>query len=209
MTTLISKLSGPHSRIKAEDDPAVEPWPIAFPATAASRGAQSMSPSVKIFLSTVSDELRSYRDQLRSDLTRHNVEVKVQEDFKDYGGVALDKLDLYISHCDAVVHLIGDMTGANANSASVQAIRTKYPDLAGKLPPLGTALDEGTAISYTQWEAWLALYHSKVLLIAKADEAAPRGPNYAPTGASRTTQQAHLARLQAVGRYPGCTFTSP
>ena len=38
--------------------------------------------SVKIFLSTVSDEFRAYRDGLRSDLTRHNVEVKVLEDFK-------------------------------------------------------------------------------------------------------------------------------
>jgi hypothetical protein len=51
---------------------------------------------VRIFLSTVSDEFRDYRDQLRHDLTRHNVEVKVQEDFKDHGGVTLDKLDLYI-----------------------------------------------------------------------------------------------------------------
>jgi hypothetical protein len=39
--------------------------------------------SVKIFLSAVSDEFRAYRDALRGDLTRHNVEVKVQEDFKD------------------------------------------------------------------------------------------------------------------------------
>jgi hypothetical protein len=42
--------------------------------------------SVKVFLSTVSDEFCPYRDQLRTDLTRHNVEVKVQEDFKDLGG---------------------------------------------------------------------------------------------------------------------------
>jgi hypothetical protein len=34
--------------------------------------------SVKIFLSTVSDEFGTYRDALRTDLTRHNVEVKVQ-----------------------------------------------------------------------------------------------------------------------------------
>src|SRR5215207_858681 len=108
--------------------------------------------SVRIFLSTVSAEFRDHRDLLRKDLTRHNVEVKVQEDFKDYGGVTLDKLDLYISHCDAVVHLIGDMTGAEAKPASVQAIRAKYPDLAD-----------------TQWEAWLALYHGKLLLIAEAD----------------------------------------
>jgi hypothetical protein len=50
--------------------------------------------SVKIFLSTVSDEFRRYRDLLRHDLTRHNVEVKVQEDFKDLGGETLDKLDV-------------------------------------------------------------------------------------------------------------------
>ena len=30
MTTLINKLSGPHCRIEAEDDPVTEPWPIAF-----------------------------------------------------------------------------------------------------------------------------------------------------------------------------------
>ena len=39
--------------------------------------------SVKIFLSAVSNEFLAYREQLRTDLTRHNVEVKVQEDFKD------------------------------------------------------------------------------------------------------------------------------
>src|SRR4051812_23470873 len=112
------------------------------------RGTPFMSVSVKIFLSTVSDEFRAYRDQLRSDLTRPNVEVKVQEDFKDSGTGTLDNLDRYIASCDAVVHLVGDMTGAEANSASVQTIRSEYPDLRDKLPPLGTALDEGAGISY-------------------------------------------------------------
>ena len=59
--------------------------------------------SVQTFLSTVSDEFRRYRD-LRSDLTRHNVEVKVQEDFKDLGDETIDKLDVYIADCNAVVH---------------------------------------------------------------------------------------------------------
>src|SRR5580704_16796125 len=105
--------------------------------------------SVKILLSAVSDEFRAYRDQLRGDLTRHNVEVKVQEDFKDFGVVTLDKLDLYIANCDAVVHLVGDMTGAVANPASTQAILAKHPDLADKLPPLREPLANGSAISYT------------------------------------------------------------
>ncbi len=52
--------------------------------------------SVQIFLSAVSDEFRDYREQLRHDLTRPNVDVKVQEDFNDLGTVTLDKLDTYI-----------------------------------------------------------------------------------------------------------------
>src|SRR5947207_2584600 len=137
--------------------------------------------SLRIFLSSVSDEFHDYRDQLRRDLTRHNVEVKIQEDFKDYGVVTLQKLDLYISSCDAVVHLVGDMTGSHAPPASIRSIIAKYPDIADKLPPLRKALGKGRGISYTQWEAWLALYHSKLLMIAKAENTAPRGPKYSPT----------------------------
>ncbi len=154
--------------------------------------------SAKIFLSTVSDEFRAYRDQLRSDLTRHNVEVKVQEDFKDLGGDTLDKLDVYIAHCDAVVHLVGDMTGSAPGEHALRALRAKYPDLADKLPPLGEALKNGSGVSYTQWEAWLALYHGKLLFIAKAADSAERGPKYTPTDASRAAQATHLARLKAM-----------
>jgi tetratricopeptide (TPR) repeat protein len=168
-----------------------------------------MSASAKIFLSTVSDEFRAYRDQLRSDLTRPNVEVKVQEDFKDQGRGTLDELDVYIAGCDAVVHLAGDMTGSTPGEPALRALRTKHPDLADELPPLGEALQSGTSVSYTQWEAWLAPYHGKLLFIAKAAETAERGPNHRPTDASRAAQAAHLKRLKAMERYPGCTFASP
>jgi hypothetical protein len=165
--------------------------------------------SISIFLSTVSDEFRAYRNQLRSDLTRDNVEVKVQEDFRDLGGETLDKLDVYIAHCDAVVHLVGDMTGSYPGERGLSALLAKYPDLPTKLLPLSAALQDGAGVSYTQWEAWLALFHGKLLLIATAAETAERGPQYAPTGDSRTAQKAHLTRLKALERYPGCTFTSP
>jgi len=168
-----------------------------------------MPESVKVFLSTVSDEFRAYRDQLRTDLTRHNVEAKVQEDFKDLGGDTLDKLDVYIAQCDCVVHLVGDMTGWAPLKRDVDALLVKHPDLVADLPPLGEALGDGVDVSYTQWEAWLALYHRKPLLIAKAAEKAERGPKHAPTDASRAAQADHLARLNAVGRHAAArTFTS-
>jgi Domain of unknown function (DUF4062) len=161
--------------------------------------------AVKIFLSTVSDEFRAYRDWLRKDLTRHNVEVKVQEDFKDLGRGTLDELDVYIAQCDAVVHLVGHMTGAAPGARDVSALFVKYPNLTRDLPPLGN----GEGVSYTQWEAWLAVYHRKELYIVEAGESAERGPKYAATGASRAAQTAHLKRLREAKRYPGFTFTSP
>jgi hypothetical protein len=163
---------------------------------------------VTIFISAVSDEFRAYRDQLATDLTRHNVAVKVQEDFKDYGVPTVENDDVYIATCDAVIHLVGDMTGFMARPASTRAILARYPDIVGRLPPLREVLERGEDISYTQWEAWLALYHGKPLLIARANEAAPRGPDFAPTAASREAQQRHLDRLRALDRYPGCTFAS-
>ena len=61
-------------------------------------------------------------------------------------------------------------------------------------------------VSYTQWEAWLALYHRKLSLIARATETAEREPQYRPTDNSRSAQDAHVAHLKEVERYPGCTF---
>ncbi len=161
--------------------------------------------SVKIFLSSVSDEFGAYRDLLRTDLTRQNVEVKVQEDFKDFGHGILDLLETYIAHCDAVIHLVGDMNGSAPIERDVKALLTKYPDLPSDLPPVGN----GDGITYTQWEAWLALYHRRVLLIAQAADTGERGPKYAPTDSSRAAQAEHLNRLKQVDRWSGFTFTNP
>ena len=164
---------------------------------------------VKIFLSTVSAEFRSYRDALRHDLDRPNVTVKVQEDFIATGTETLDKLDEYIRPCDAVIHLVGDMTGALAQATAVGAIRQHYPDLAERLPVLGPFLESGApALSYTQWEAWLALYHGKVLIIATPQDGAPRDARYQLDEAQRAAQQAHLERLRMLGRYPEIHFAN-
>ncbi|MDQ3581694.1 MAG: NB-ARC domain-containing protein [Pseudomonadota bacterium] len=164
---------------------------------------------VQIFLSTVSAEFRSYRDALRRDLDRPNVTVKVQEDFIATGTETLDKLDEYIRQCHAVIHLVGDMTGALAQAPSVAVIRHRYPDLAQRLPVLGPFLDPGApALSYAQWEAWLALYHRKVLIVAAPHEGAPRDERYQLVADQRAAQQAHLARLEKVERYPEIRFAN-
>jgi len=166
------------------------------------------APRVQLFLSTVSAEFRSYRDALRDDLERPNVTVKVQEQFIATGTETLDKLDDYIRACDAVVHVAGDMTGAWAEAPAVAAIRARYPDLAERLPAVGEALENGTPLSYTQWEGYLAVYHRKVLLIATPEPSAPRDPTFRADDAQRAAQRAHLDRLRALGRYPEISFAN-
>jgi len=158
---------------------------------------------VPIFLSTVSAEFHSYRDTLSHYLTRPNVSVAVQEDFIATGTETLDMLDGYIRQCDAVIHLVGDMTGAPAQAPSLSVIRDRYPDLGEKLPPLAPLLVPGaSALSYTQWEAWLALYHRKPLIITVPEECTPRDARYELLPEQRAAQQAHLQRLAEVERYP-------
>ncbi len=164
---------------------------------------------VQIFLSTVSAEFASYRDALRRDLDRPNVTVKVQEDFIATGTETLDKLDEYIRRCDAVIHLVGDMTGALAQPPSVAVLRKRYPNLAKQLPVLAPFLaPDAPPLSYTQWEAWLALYHAKVLIIAVPQDGAPRDELYRLDEAQRAVQQAHLTRLAEVERYPEIRFAN-
>lgn len=165
--------------------------------------------TAQIFLSSISAEFRSYRDALRHDLDRPNVTVKVQEDFIATGTETLDKLDGYIRQCDAVIHLVGNMTGALAQAPSVAVIRQRYPDFDKRLPLLGPFLRaDGPALSYTQWEAWLALYHKKTLIIAVPQESAPREERYVVNEQQRADQQAHLARLASLERYPEIRFAN-
>ena len=85
--------------------------------------------AVQLFLSCVSDEFGAYRDALRRALTRPNVEVKIQEDFKALGGDTLAKLEEYIGQCQAVVHFAGDLTGSAPNDYVVREMLARRPDL--------------------------------------------------------------------------------
>ncbi len=165
--------------------------------------------AISVFLSTVSDEFRAYRDQLVHDLTRHNVAVKVQEDFKDLGGDTLDKLDVYIAHCDAVVHLVGDMCGAAADETQQQALLAKHVDLQSKLPPLGEALTTGGLHSLHAMGG-VARALSRQAALRRQGGIRPRrvGRTLRRRDASRAAQVEHLARLKAPSAIP-LEFASP
>ena len=164
-------------------------------------------PGVRLFISCVSDEFGAYRDALRRELTRPNVEVKIQEDFKALGGDTLDLLEDYIEQCEAVVHFVGDMSGSKPAASSVEDLLKRRPHLQEKLERKGLAREALASLTYTQWEAWLAIGFDKDLLIVAPAPGIERGPSYAPSDASRKSQAEHLHCLKAIDRYP-IKFTS-
>jgi tetratricopeptide (TPR) repeat protein len=165
-------------------------------------------PGVKLFISCVSGEFGVYREPLRNALALPDIDVKVQEDFKPQGKDTLSMLVDYIEPCAAVVHFVGDMSGAAPPDFCVQELLERYPNLKARLPPLAEAIQRQEPISYTQWEAWLALFLRKTILIVIPSEKAARGPKFAPTAEMRKAQDDHLKRLKTIDRFPGDRFVN-
>jgi hypothetical protein len=148
----------------------------------------------RVFISCVSDEFEKpgarfpgFRSALRDHLSRADCEVKVQKDFRQEGRMlTVAKLDDYIRKCKAVIHLVGARPGATAGAREVAEYLEAEPAFLEKYPDLH--LGDGSGLSYTQWEAYLALHHGVNLFVYATEDAA-------------TGQKAHLERLRSVGRY--------
>jgi tetratricopeptide (TPR) repeat protein len=168
---------------------------------------------VKLFLSCVSDEFGDDRDKLRRALTRPNVEIKIQEDFQNLGGDTLAMLEAYIESCDVVVHFAGEMAGSAPASSSVDDLLRRRPALAARLTEKGMDREALGCLTYTQWEAWLAIGFNKDgvrknLVIVTPAFGVKRGAKFAPDDESRASQEDHLARLKAIDFYPAKPFAS-
>lgn len=164
----------------------------------------------KLFLSAVSREFLAYRTLLTGDLKRPTLDVAVQEDFIVTGGSTLAKLDDYIAACDGVIHLIGKATGAGPEEPAVAALLQKYPDFAAKLPPLASALSKSQpGFSYTQWEAYLAMYHDRPLFVYRSTDFeldsldVPRDSRFVLDPVEFQAQREHYQRISALGHDRG------
>ena len=159
-------------------------------------------PGVRLFISCVSGEFGAYRDALSHALTRPNVEVKIQEDFKPLGGDTLRMLEDYIEECEAVVHFVGEMAGSTPAGTSADDLLAPRPEFEARLAAKGLGRDALKTLTYTQWEAWLAIALDRDLFIVKPAAGVAPGPRYAATESSRKAQKRHLDQLRAINRYP-------
>nr|MCU0756486.1 ATP-binding protein [Xanthomonadales bacterium] len=171
----------------------------------------------RLFLSTVTHEFKSCRVQLAQDLRLPDVIVQNQEEYVAKiaaGESLLIKLDDYIRDCDAVIHLIGLQTseqGEPAKQACVDDLLRRYADFSART---GLTDVELRALSYTQWEAWLAYYHKqttrpalKLFLATPVAGFIPDHPPHAATAAAQAqSQDWHAQRLRDRGYYPEIRF---
>jgi hypothetical protein len=147
-----------------------------------------------IFISCVSDEFEKdgapfpgLRKQLRGYLARTRSNVRVQEDFPQTAVDTVKKLADEIRPRAVVIHLVGEKPGVIANSAAVAEYLNAEPNFLADHTELRAALGDVSGISYTQWEAFIALHHNIPLLVYATDKA--------------SAQQTHLDRLQLCRRY--------
>ena len=138
------------------------------------------------------------------------LDVTVQEDFIVTGGSTLEKLDEYIRACDGVVHVIGKATGAAPEAFAVAALLGRYPDFVQRLPPLAPLPSPPQPVfSYTQGEAYLALYHHRPLFVylpadfESVDLTVPRDPGFELVVAEFQSQRDHHQRICALGHDRG------
>ena len=150
----------------------------------------------------MSDEFSDYRETLRKALTLPNVEVKIQEDFKGSGGDTLRTLGDYVGECETVVHFFGDMTGSKPAPSNVDDLLSRHPELEGRLAAKGLGREALKTLTYTQWEAWLAIGFDRDLVIVAPADGVVQSARYAPTAASRASQAEHLKRLRTINCYP-------
>jgi hypothetical protein len=117
----------------------------------------------KIFLSCATRDFEPWREELASYLSRAGDHPLIQPDFPQMAGDTLENLDRLIKTSDAVIHLLGSNAGSFPTDRDVDAYLKTASDFATKMADLGNLKD--LKRSYTQWEAYIALYRKKDLFV--------------------------------------------
>ncbi len=166
-----------------------------------------------LFVSAVTVEFATCRSTLAAEMDVPGWRIEVQERFLKGGVPVLLDISDYIRRCHVVVHLLGRRSGGRksdgvASAANRAALLARYPDFTKHFD-----FDDVTVsrLSYTQWEAFLAIYHGIRLIVAKASD--PEATDAAECDTKTLerqyeSQQNHEQRLNALGYYPAFEFDS-
>lgn len=161
---------------------------------------------VGIFISCVSDEFGRWREDIVNKAILKMVWCypESQEYFVNTDNVLLEDLRIKICRCRAMIHLIGQCVGRTRKERAAKDVETfmaKHDEIVTFLLPyfcndrLAIA-----AMSYTQWEAWLAVYYGLDLRVftvsgvTKGWQSTGRD-EYSPKPGEFESQENHKQRL--------------
>jgi tetratricopeptide (TPR) repeat protein len=156
-----------------------------------------MTPTV--FLSCVTAEFGDLRSRLARMVRRTHLLVRHQDDFAHRGVLTLQKLEEEVCASDVVFHILGKRSGTTAPRDQADAFLQRHPNFGDRFPDVATAGREA-AVTYTQWEAWFALYFGKRLCSYKVTASAT-APLPEPN-AEQVLQQVHEEHLRKHKAYP-------
>lgn len=183
------------------------------------RGNMTARRSLTVFVSSVTEEFKNYREELTKYLNGHEFKVLCQESLVDNGLLTLLMLDDNIRKCDVVLHLVGERTGKEDGSSiplefDRRKLLERYPKLLGEF---GLAVEEAADLSFTQWEVVLALHHQRFRKDRDLPVFVAQGVNAPPfqavsdsnvATAQRAAQAQHLERLKRWQKFKHIKFTN-
>jgi len=121
-----------------------------------------------VFLSVVNSEFEEARKLRTFGLERAGYKVIAQPTFPHTTTDTVQKLSDLIESSDCVVHLVGSQLGSFPNRRCREEFLVSKEHSMSFLeaePALRASVADCYGITYTQWEAFLAIHHKKPLLV--------------------------------------------
>ena len=132
-----------------------------------------------LFLSTVSSEFGALRRRIARVLERgKSIHLRHGEDFVQRGVLTLQMLEEEIRDSDVVLHLIGSQVGSTPPIDQVTSLLERLHQFEQLFPDVAEVARRGQ-LTYTQWEAWLAIYFDRPLCIYYLEESRSQSDHYA------------------------------
>ena len=117
-----------------------------------------------VFISAVSHEFDTLRDKLRFDINSPHAAAHVRSDFIPNDDFTLFKLDQYIQKSSIFVHIVGQHLGRFVPQTEIEAFCLSCPEFRRFLNQCAEYRSGLQAMTYTQFEGLLAIFHKKILI---------------------------------------------
>ncbi len=161
----------------------------------------------RVFVSARTLEFGKLRTTLAQHLRTAEVDVRIQGEFAQVNDETVDMVAYHIQKCAGMIHLVGYCDGISAAKEARAEFLSKFTQLPflHNQPELLAELGDFSDLTYTQWEAFIAIHYNIPVLVYVLDS-----PFAEKKATKRDLQfrERHLKRLQMAREFH-VTFADP